>query len=105
MTGNWHTIDFRPAPPGWRVASLSNDTGKVTYYALPGWLVQADEDGDHRVVAGEVDWDGEVARQLIGLWNVSAWYVLGPGDPDPSPDEVKEELERRANEHHRRNQP
>ena len=85
-------IDFRPAPEGWHIVHLNTDTAEWSRYALVGWLIQEDEEGHRSVVAGEVDGDGEIRAAIMGLWNVSAWYVAGPGDPDPTREEVEQEL-------------
>ncbi|MEW2382324.1 hypothetical protein AB0873_09560 [Micromonospora sp. NPDC047707] len=96
MTHHWRTIDFRPAPPGWHIVHLTDED--LYRHALPGWLIQEDDGGDRRVVIGGVDEDGEVRPALIGLWNVSAWYVAGPDDPDPTREEVEQERARRRGE-------
>jgi hypothetical protein len=95
----WRTIDFRPAPPGWCIVHLSHESATCRRLPLAGWLVQEDDGGERRVVAGDVDENGEVAPALVGMWNVSGWYVAGPGDPDPTPEEIEQERERRREEH------
>jgi hypothetical protein len=94
----WRTIDFRPASPGWCIVHLLREGG-CRRIALAGWLIQEDDDGDRHVVAGDVDEDGEVRPVCVGRWNVSGWYVAGPGDPDPTPEEIEQERERRREEH------
>lgn len=99
---SWRTVDFRPACAGWRVIHLGHDAPSRTWTdawsarPLAGWLIREDDNGDRQVVAADVDEDGEVLRVRVGLPNVSAWYIAGPGDPDPTPDEIRAELDARA---------
>ena len=98
----WRTIDFRPAPAGWRAIGLSEDEDGRGWYslALPGWLIQEEcryagaamdepaEDRDRRIVAA-FDENGRLWEADESMTDF--WYVVGPGDPDPSQEEATRE--------------
>ncbi|SNY72897.1 hypothetical protein [Paractinoplanes atraurantiacus] len=110
----WQTVDFRPAPPGWRVVSLFGDRRDVL--PMPGWLIQEryliDEHGQVVAEPG----DGVRGRQrriapgvTVGAfhWCVeptdenmpevdSTWMILAPGQPEPSEEDQVAEVQRRT---------
>jgi hypothetical protein len=98
----YRTADFRPAPDGWRIVYLLTD-GTIEYEPMPGWLIREEVEYDsntfediavtgHRTV---------VAAQLVDCTLIPAddhssfWHVLGPGQPDPTPEEAAAEQARR----------
>ena len=102
MSDRWRTIDFRPAPAGWRLAMLvlpELATRGFELVDLPGWLVQEDatdqrepDDRDRRVVAAYCD-----AGELIAADELANfWYVLSPNGAMPGPGEAARELRRRG---------
>jgi hypothetical protein len=119
MSGNWwNTIDFRPAPPGWRVVFLWDKQREVL--PIAGWLIQerysqgsqdpyplSDALGDdekvfgrrRRVIAGTaVKGYGWVVQAIDdNLDDVAdVWRILGPGEPEATDEEEKEERAARA---------
>lgn len=87
----FRTVDFRPAPPGWRVVFLDG-TGRAAITPMPGWLIQeeveveGDEErptGTRDVVASYVEENG--VEPIRG--DAYFWYVLAPGEDGPTPEE------------------
>lgn len=102
---DFRTIDFRPAPPGWRIAyTITPEEPRIE--PMPGWLIREEVEiryegetceviartGTREVVAARMD-EAEVAPATN---DVDFWCVLGPGEPDPTPEEYAEELKLRA---------
>lgn len=110
----WNTIDFRPAPPGWRAIHLHPSGREVV--PIAGWLIQErytqqsgslpqitnDLNDDERVfgrqrriIAGyvsiEYDWTVWPIDRYEG-GQAEVWHVLPPGAPEP--DEADEQAER-----------
>ena len=110
----WKTIDFRPAPAGWRVVSLFEDRRSVL--PMPGWLIQERYliDAHDKVVSEPNDGTyGRERRVAPGItvegydWCVqptdenmrdldATWMVLAPDQPEPSDEERAVEVQRRA---------
>lgn len=101
------TIDFRPAPTGWRIVWLSALEAGYSTSPLPGWLIQEevarDELTDHpldtpderdRYVMPAFLRDGFVPESVEGI--PEFWYVIGPGEPPPTDEEVAAERAARA---------
>lgn len=118
MSNWWNTIDFHPAPPGWRVVYLYPQIRQT--FPIAGWLIQ------DRYTQGVVDpypvsIDLDSEEQVLGRrrrvipgivtevydWAVQAiddnhedndniWKVLAPGEPDPTDEEEQAERARRA---------
>ncbi|MBY8879754.1 hypothetical protein [Actinacidiphila acidipaludis] len=98
----FNTIDFRPAAPGWRYVVLAED-GTMQVLPLPGWLIQEEIEypsagsddgtptGSRRVVAARMEDDYVEAFSSMP----SFWCVIGPGEDEPSQQEVAEEQGRR----------
>lgn len=94
----WITVDFRPAPAGYRLAYLDaqEDPPVLTIEPMPGWLVEEHQvrhsigddwrsTDERRAVAAEHGWWGpEVEASSHEL----LWRVLFPGEPDPTPEEI-----------------
>jgi hypothetical protein len=98
-------IDFRPAPPGWRLVYLMDGTpeGYVTA-PMPGWLIQEevyysrqdtidDEDTPAPANRGRsvtaAGCDGAYLFPAESAENF--WRVLGPDEDDPLDEQVEEE--------------
>lgn len=105
MATFFRTIDFRPAPAGWRVLVLDT-TGVLAERAMPGWLIQeavsTDEDGgiwhDHpedrvRIITAAISADEGALHPARSLMDF--WCVLGPDDPVPTADDAMAEVTRR----------
>ncbi len=105
----WEDWDFRPAPAGWRVVYLTDsDEPGWESEPMPGWLVQYEyefsrrsfESVDERPLAERPR--RVVAAVIEGHWLTAAdtvsnfWCVLGPGAPDPTPEQAREERDSRA---------
>lgn len=98
----FRTVDFRPAPPGWRIA-FATTLGPVVE-PMPGWLIREEVEYDTRtedVVA--CTGSREVVATIVVESEAAPadshpdfWHVLGPGEPDPTPEETAEEIARRA---------
>lgn len=98
----FRTVDFRPAPPGWRIA-FATTLGPIVE-PMPGWLIREEVEYDTRtedfvtctgsreVVAAQVV-EGEASSVTE---NPEFWCVLGPGEPDPTAEETATEMKRRA---------
>lgn len=93
MTTLYRSVDFRPvAVPGWRV--VFRDGSGWTSRPLAGWIVQEEVEMDHlgnetptgyRYATAAImldEADPEVAERCQGFWK-----VLGPGEPDPTPED------------------
>jgi hypothetical protein len=113
----WQTVDFRPAPPGWRVVSLFGENfDVVSVEHMPGWLIQdqyvIDRDTD-QVVADDSSGLPRSRRVVPGVsveghdWAVTpaddfvhpdpnTWLVLPPGVEVPGEEEVRAESARRV---------
>lgn len=104
MTTNYEfrTVDFRPAPPGWRIAYATADGTRVK--PMPGWLIreEVEYDTDTYDVVARTGARDVVAAHLVGSEAERAdghddfWRVLGPGEPDPTAEEVAAKMARRA---------
>ena len=115
----WNTIDFRPAPPGWRVVYLH--PGGRDVVPIAGWLIQerytqtgnfpddladdlhADEQvcgRQRRVIPGyvsvEYGWTVWPIDKYEG-GDAEIWHVLPPGAPKP--DAADEQNERASRAH------
>jgi len=103
----WRTLDFKPAPPGWRVIYLNPGDREVL--PMAGWLVQDSYLLD--LATTEEHEDDTTERRVIAAvctdaegWTVRAvdddedhlWTVLAPGEPEPTQDEEAAERARRA---------
>lgn len=106
----WQTVDFRPAPPGWRVVALFGDRRDVL--PMPGWLIQERyllDDNDKVVPEPDDGIRGRQRRIAPGLtvegynWCVepsdentpdvdNTWMVLAPDQPEPSEEEQTAEV-------------
>jgi hypothetical protein len=92
----WTTIDFRPAPSGWRTAYLVDEEPGFITIPMPGWLVQEevlyniqtgqdlDKTGHRRVIAGDFDGAEVVEADASNLW-----CVLSPDTPEPTAEDVR----------------
>ncbi|MEU0069545.1 hypothetical protein ABZ027_08370 [Streptomyces sp. NPDC006332] len=101
-TYRFRTVDFRTAPPGWRIA-FATALGPIVE-PMPGWLIREEVEYDTRtedsvtctgsreVVAALVV-EGEAAPAYS---HPDFWQILGPGEPDPTPEETAEKVARRA---------
>jgi hypothetical protein len=110
----WQTLDFRPAPAGWRVAWIwDNDHYEVTPVA--GWLLQEryyfDEDDEYvdadvprmgrprraipAIVSEGSGFTAEAIDENVGD-SRSVWRVLSPDEPEPDLPQRKAEIARRA---------
>jgi len=106
----WRTLDFHADYTGWRAVYLNDDNPQWTVEHVVGWLIQEDVLFDartcenlppndqpalpnRRVVAGVID------RGVIEAASESEnfWYLLAPGDLDPTEQAAR-------NEHHHRQQ-
>jgi hypothetical protein len=110
----WQTVDFRPAPPGWRVVSLFGDRRDVL--PMAGWLIQERyllDDNDKVVPEPDDSVRSRERRIAPGVmvegygWCVvpsdenmpevdNTWMVLAPDQPEPSEEEQTAEVQRRA---------
>ncbi|MFI1394091.1 hypothetical protein [Streptomyces sp. NPDC020681] len=96
----FRVIDVRPTD-GWRVALITPNG--LSLEPMPGWLVQEEvEYDDHtledtgltgfRQIVASVCVDGD----LQPIDDVGGfWLVIGPGQLEPTPDEVAKETDRR----------
>ena len=101
---HWRIADFRPATDGWRLVSLSDSAPWYRVWQLVGWVIEeeiADRDGfgyrqpteelERRIVAARCE-EGQITPIADYEWlEGSAWFVLGPDQPEPSAAEAKEE--------------
>lgn len=92
----WRTIDFRPAPPGWR-AVIAHETLGLSDHVVAGWVVLEEIDDEYRTLvdvpaedrerqvmaAGHAD-DGIVMEigLLVPAPGNKVIEVLGPGEAD-----------------------
>ena len=104
MSMAWRTVDFRPAPPGWRVLAIFHQ-GKRDGIPMAGWLIQDAVEYDNATDTAvrpstSLGPAGGTDRRVIPAvvnpgfgWQVepldwepgsNTWKVLGPGEPDPS---------------------
>jgi hypothetical protein len=105
---DWHVDGFVPAPVGWRIVCL-DEQGTLHLYPLPGWLIQEevayDQTGSYpeaegfqssrpirRAVAATHVW-GELVPVHDGV--ADFWRIAAPYDLQPTPQEIRTELERR----------
>lgn len=79
----WVTVNFIPAPPGWRI--LFKDEAVIFTHPLPGWLIQdrvTEKDPidirDRRVIAAQVEDWGELYP--VDFNHDSFVGILGPGE-------------------------
>jgi hypothetical protein len=68
----WHTVDFRPDPTFWEARHPSG-----LEIRLAGWLIQADQFGNRRVVAGAPDGSSLIEP----LDPAERWSLLPPMSP------------------------
>ncbi|NJP28074.1 hypothetical protein FLW53_28515 [Microbispora sp. SCL1-1] len=105
---SYRSVDFHPAPPGWRSVFLADD-GTITTEPMPGWLIQEEiefdaetfEDisptGYRRVVASYMD-----GAELEPVSDFSGfWCVISPDQPLPTAEQAAEELASRRAGHGR----
>lgn len=93
-------VDIRPAE-GWRIARITPDG--CQYEAMPGWLIQEEVtyDASSGDTTGTTGFRQLVPGALIGTQLEAAdqfasfWQVLGPGEPEPTQDDVIVEMSRR----------
>lgn len=98
----FRTVDFRPAPEGWRIAWITED--RLDIAPMPGWIIREEFEydspnsddgrstGARDIVAARVeDWGVEPVESVDGGF----WFILGPGEPQPTEDEVTAEIARR----------
>ncbi|MFF4836584.1 hypothetical protein [Streptomyces sp. NPDC001315] len=99
----FRTVDFRPAPEGWRTAWITADGLDVL--PMPGWLVReefeydspnsddsARSTGYRDVIAARVE---DYGIEAIDATDTSFWFILGPGQSEPTKEEVAAEISRR----------
>lgn len=99
----FRTVDFRPAPEGWRTAWI---TPSGLYIApMPGWVIReefeydspnSDEGrstGSRDIVAARVE---DYGIEAIDAADRSFWLILGPGEPTPTEEETAAEAARRT---------
>jgi hypothetical protein len=97
---DWQTIDFRPAPPGWRVAVINPD-GTLWIDHIAGWLIQELETqyGTTRRAAAAVHDYDLIGCGVIDLDTADPdgcnWKILPPGEEPPSEQELQREIKRR----------
>lgn len=86
----FRTVDFRPAPTGWRIAFATNDGPVIE--PMPGWLIREEIEYDTRT-ADVVTRTGfrEVVAAIVVESEASPatehpdfWHVLGPSEPPPT---------------------
>ena len=98
---DWRTVDLRPAPPGWRVWTVSPSGASSN--VLVGWVVQEEavyDDYSGEYVASDTDPDFRRRRVVEAIYQDAPcylvdcgedyphrWLVLGPGEPDPTAEE------------------
>jgi hypothetical protein len=100
---HYRDIDFRPAPPGWRMYFLAGNGVGLRTYPVAGWLIQEAtgeeyepqtevpaQDRDRRVVPAFWNRDFGVELQPADLGGDDPQWVLGPGQPDPTAEEIAE---------------
>ncbi|MFF4893459.1 hypothetical protein [Micromonospora chersina] len=104
MARHYRDIDFQPAPPGWRMIFLAGDGKAVWKYPVPGWLIQEEADDEYEPVTGTAPHDRE-RRVIPAFWSAAfgielqpadidgdnPTWVLGPGQPDPTEEEIAQE--------------
>lgn len=103
------SVDFRPvAEPGWRAIFVTRDEdGTITTDIAPlaGWLIAAEidaetgtETGWRTTYAAHCDDDGEVhpVTSRDDYAERSTSYVRGPGEDDPTDDEIAADLDKKA---------
>lgn len=97
-------VDFRPTPRGWRIA-YATALGPIVE-PMPGWLIREEVEYDTDTGdAGTVTGFREVLAAIVVEGEASPanehpdfWYVLGPGQLDPTPEETAEEMAARKAE-------
>lgn len=93
MTDQWITIDFKPAPAGWRVVYLNDaddHTGRhILVQPMPGWLIERSTTRPNsvRVVATYMDFAEPIPVDTIGNY----WRTIGPDERVPTMDDAFEE--------------
>lgn len=103
MTADYQfrTVDFRPAPPGWRIAYATSDGPRTE--PMPGWLIREEVEcdthtgdvikrtGSREVVAAQI-----VESEASPVYDDHKfWCLLGPGESAPTPQEAADEMARR----------
>lgn len=101
----FRTVDFRPAPEGWRIAWIIKN--RLDIAPMPGWIVREEFEydspnsddgrstGSRDVVATRVE---DYGIEPIEASDRSFWFILGPGESEPTAEEVEAEVARRAKE-------
>ncbi|MFJ7242352.1 hypothetical protein ACIQWB_35235 [Streptomyces olivaceus] len=98
----WRTVDFRPAPDGWRTAWITRDGLEIC--TMPGWLIREEIEhaspnsdgqstGYRDVIASRIDHNGIEPIETVS--DASFWYILAPGEDVPTSTEVAAEIDRR----------
>lgn len=99
----YRDIGFQAAPPGWRMIFLARNGHGVWTYPIPGWLVQERTDDQYEPLISTPSHDRE-RRVVPAFWSQAFGvelqpadiddddpvWVLGPGQPDPTEDEIVE---------------
>lgn len=98
----WSTVDFRPAPDGWRLVFVNAEFGCHRIEHMAGWLIQQRTYNDpntrrretcRRVMpAAHGDtwiWGGEVLDADDLAAGDELYAVLAPEQDDPTEDEIK----------------
>lgn len=93
-------IGFAPvAVPGWRITFIDVDNDKQSYSVKPlaGWCtVEYIEDGKAILTGTLAAYCTETGHVFeVEEEDDYAWKVLGPGEPDPTEDQIIDELVRR----------
>lgn len=100
------TVDFRPAAlPGWRALYLNHPSGRRVLPVV-GWLIQQEVErdswdsetptGERRVIAAVLADECEVMPVSDYAIAGTFWYVLEPGESEPTSEEEAKERERQA---------
>jgi len=108
---DWTDYDFRPAPPGWRLAYLTDSPLGYFTIAMPGWMVQVETrynlvtsatqdppplaDRPRRVAAATSYGDGTI-EAVEGGDSSNFWQVIDPTNPEPTTDQAAAERARLA---------
>jgi hypothetical protein len=100
---------FTAAPPGWRVVWLDLDCGEqgaIVTAPIAGWITGIDGKTGETFIEAAAHCAGlryGTAPSTPWVYPVSeaeeypggVWKILGPGEPEPAPEEAKAEAERR----------
>ncbi|MEU9183355.1 hypothetical protein AB0D14_02055 [Streptomyces sp. NPDC048484] len=98
----FRTVDFRPAPEGWRIAWLTQ--GRLDIAPMPGWIIREEFEFDSSTSEdGRSTGARDIAAARVEDWGVEPieatdsgfWFILGPGEPRPTEDEVTAEIAHR----------